>query len=73
MKARQYREMSTDELGNTLEELQRHLFDLRAQAATEKLENCRSAGNVRRDIARLKTIMHERQFVAGSESEQVAS
>jgi len=48
MKARQYREMSTDELENTLEELQRRLFDLRAQAATEKLENCRSEASLSR-------------------------
>jgi large subunit ribosomal protein L29 len=60
MKAQQYREMSQDELGITLQELQRHLFDLRSQAVTEKLENSKAISNVKRDIARVKTIMRQR-------------
>ena len=59
MKAQHYREMSKDELENTLEELERHLFDVRSQAVTEKLENSKAVINVRRDIARIKTIMRE--------------
>ena len=59
MKAQQYREMSKDELEGRLEELERHLFDLRSQAVTEKLENSKSIINVKRDIARVKTIMRE--------------
>lgn len=59
MKAQQYREMSPDELSDKLDELQRHLFDLRSQAVTEKLENSKALINVRRDIARIKTIMRE--------------
>jgi large subunit ribosomal protein L29 len=60
MKARQYREMSPDELEGRLEELEKHLFDLRSQAVTEKLENSRAIINTRRDIARVKTVMRER-------------
>jgi large subunit ribosomal protein L29 len=59
MKPRHYREMSADELEDKLEELERHLFDLRSQAVTEKLENSKAVINVRRDIARIKTIMRE--------------
>jgi large subunit ribosomal protein L29 len=59
MKAEHYREMSPDERAVKLDELQRHLFDLRAQAVTEKLENSKAVINVRRDIARIKTIMRE--------------
>ncbi len=59
MKAQHYREMSQDELEGKLEELERHLFDLRSQAVTEKLENSKAVINVRRDIARIKTIMRE--------------
>jgi large subunit ribosomal protein L29 len=51
--------MSLDELASKLEELERHLFDLRSQAVTEKLENSRAVTNARRDIARLKTIMRQ--------------
>jgi len=61
MKAQQYREMSQDELGDKLDEMQKHLFDLRSQAVTEKLENSKALINVRRDIARIKTIMHEKR------------
>jgi large subunit ribosomal protein L29 len=61
MKAQHYREMSQDELDNKLEELERHLFDLRSQAVTEKLENSKAVTNVKRDIARIKTIMREKR------------
>jgi large subunit ribosomal protein L29 len=66
MKVEHYREMNPDELVSKLEELQRHLFDLRAQAVTEKLENSRALTNVRRDIARVKTVMRERKLAAGT-------
>jgi len=59
MKAQHYREMSPDELESKLEELQKHLFDLHSQAVTEKLENSKAVTNVKRDIARIKTIMCE--------------
>ena len=49
--------MSPDELEGKLEEMERHLFDLRSQAVTEKLENSKAVINVRRDIARIKTII----------------
>ncbi|MCP4257910.1 MAG: 50S ribosomal protein L29 [Planctomycetes bacterium] len=61
MKAQHYREMSHDELDNKLEEFERHLFDLRSQAVTEKLENSKAVINVKRDIARIKTIMREKR------------
>jgi large subunit ribosomal protein L29 len=60
MKAKDYREMGMDELGDRLKELQRNLFDLQAQAVTEKLENSKAIRNIRRDIARIKTIIHEK-------------
>lgn len=59
MKAQHYREMSADERAGKLDELQRQLFDLRSQAVTETLENSKAVGNVKRDIARLKTIIRE--------------
>lgn len=59
MKAQHYREMSLEELQGKLAEVERHLFDLRSQAVTEKLENSKAVTNVRRDIARIKTIMRQ--------------
>ncbi len=61
MKAQHYREMSQDELTIKLEEFERHLFDLRSQAVTEKLENSKAVINVKRDIARIKTILREKR------------
>jgi len=62
MKAQNYREMSPDELEGKLEEAERHLFDLRSQAVTEKLENSRAVTNIKRDIARIKTIMRQNKL-----------
>lgn len=52
--------MKTDELHAELERLRRHLFDLRAQAVTEKLEDPTQLGKTRKDIARLLTVLNER-------------
>ncbi len=60
MKAKQVREMTDDELQSSLTDLEKHLFELRSQAVTEKLENSKAIINVRRDIARIRTVMHER-------------
>ncbi|MGD0573436.1 MAG: 50S ribosomal protein L29 [Sedimentisphaerales bacterium] len=64
MKAQVYREMSTDELESKIQELQRHVFDLRSQATTEKLQDCRAAINARREVARIKTVLRQRQIEA---------
>lgn len=59
MKAQNYREMSQDEQQVKLDELSRKMFDMRSQAVTEKLENSKAIINIRRDIARIKTVMNE--------------
>jgi large subunit ribosomal protein L29 len=60
VKAKQVREMTDDELQSSLADLEKRLFDLRSQAVTEKLENSKAIINVRRDIARIRTVLHER-------------
>ncbi len=60
MKIEAMRAMKVDELHAELERLRRHLFDLRAQAVTEKLENPMQLGQTKRDIARLLTVLRER-------------
>jgi len=62
MKAAEIREMRDDELRDKLDDMQKQLFALRGQAVTEKLENSHGIRNVRRDIARIKTIMREKQL-----------
>ncbi len=60
VKAKQVREMTDDELQSSLADMEKHLFELRSQAVTEKLENSKAIINVRRDIARIRTVMRER-------------
>ena len=60
VKAKQLREMTQDELQGSLADLEKRLFDLRSQAVTEKLENSKGIINVRRDIARIRTVLRER-------------
>ncbi len=60
MKIVEIREMKTAELHAELDRLRRHGFDLRAQAVTEKLENPHQVTGVKRDIARILTVMRER-------------
>ncbi len=67
MKALEIREMRDQELGDKLEELQKQLFELRSQAVTENLANSRAIMNVKRDIARVKTIIREKELVGQSE------
>ena len=62
MKARDYRQMSHDELEEGLDELKKRLFGLRTQAVTEKLENAKAVGNTKRDIARIKTVLREKNL-----------
>ncbi len=59
MKAQQYREMSIDELGIKLEELEKHLFDLSSQSVTEKIEDSKAMRNTKREIARIKTVIRQ--------------
>jgi large subunit ribosomal protein L29 len=60
MKIDAVRAMKIDEMHSELERLRRHLFDLRAQAVTEKLEDSTQLTKTKRDIARLLTVLHER-------------
>ncbi len=60
MKISAVRETKTEELQSELDRLRRHLFDLRSQAVTEKLENPHNLTHTKRDIARVMTVMRER-------------
>jgi large subunit ribosomal protein L29 len=60
MKIREIRELKTEELHGELDRLRRHLFDLRAQAVTEKLEDPAQLTKTKRDIARIFTVLKQR-------------
>jgi large subunit ribosomal protein L29 len=59
MKAKELRELSPAELDRKLTDLKKDLFNLRMQHATNQLENPIRIADVRRDIARVKTILRE--------------
>ena len=64
MKAQELREMGAEELAEKLTELHQELFNLRFQKATGQLTDASRMRQVRRDIARTKTIMHEAESKA---------
>ena len=61
MKIGELRQLSDEELQSELERLRRHLFDLRAQAVTEKLEDPSMLTKARKDIARILTTRRQRR------------
>jgi large subunit ribosomal protein L29 len=67
MQAEELRSKSTDELNEELVALRREQFNLRMQQATGELANNSQHRRVRRDIARVKTILNELQRAAGKE------
>jgi large subunit ribosomal protein L29 len=60
--AEDLRVLSDDELAKQVEEAHRELFNLRFRLATKQLANHREVRSVRKRIARLKTIMREREL-----------
>ena len=64
MKATEIRKMSAEELTSKLGDLKKDLFQLRLQHATNQLENPVKIAEVKRDIARVKTVIRELE-VAG--------
>jgi large subunit ribosomal protein L29 len=62
MKASELREMNMTELTQELQELKRELFKLRFQHATNQLDNPNKIKSVKRDIARVKTIIREMEL-----------
>ncbi len=64
MKASEIRKMSAGELSEKLVSLKKDLFFLRMQHATNQLDNPLKIAEVKRDIARVKTIIREQQNAA---------
>ena len=62
MKANEIRKMSAAELEGKLAELKKDLFMLRMQHATNQLDNPLKIQTVKKDIARVKTILREREL-----------
>ncbi|MCY2963288.1 MAG: 50S ribosomal protein L29 [Planctomycetota bacterium] len=61
-KAKELREMSVDQLEHSLREAQESWFKLRVQSTTEKLDVPSAVRKTRREIARIKTLLREREL-----------
>ena len=62
VKLNEYRGLSTEDLKKQLEESHQELFNLRFRLATKQLVNHREVRRVRRNIARLETIIKEKEL-----------
>ena len=62
MKASEVQKMSTSELESKLMELKKDLFQLRLQHATNQLDNPLRIAQVKRDIARVKTVIRQHEL-----------
>jgi large subunit ribosomal protein L29 len=67
MRPSEIRNLTQVELGRHLDESYQEMFNLRFQYATGQLKNTTRLGEVRREIARLRSIMRQRELVAAQE------
>ncbi|MFA7560697.1 MAG: 50S ribosomal protein L29 [Candidatus Izemoplasmatales bacterium] len=61
MYAKEIREMDTATILNEIDNLKKELFDLRFKQATGQLENTARVSNIKKTIARMKTVLSERE------------
>ena len=64
MKAKELHELTIEELNAKVKELSEELFNLRFRHAIGQLENPSSLKNCRKDIARVKTVLREKELAA---------
>ena len=69
LNAKELREKTVDQLREDLVNLKKESFNLRFQQATNALENTARMKDVRRDAARVKTILNEKAAAAASTAE----
>ncbi len=73
MTTKEIREKESTQLNHELVEKQRHLFDLRSQAVTEKLEDPSQLRKTKKDIARIKTVIRQRDLEQAKQQQQTAA
>ena len=64
MKTKEIRELTVEELNTKLKDLKEELFNLRFRHAIGQLENPASLNNCKKDIAKVKTILREKELAA---------
>ena len=73
MRASEFREMTSEDLQSRLQETRRELFNLRQQWFTGSLQDQNRLNAVRRDIARMLTIVREREIAGENDDKGVAA
>lgn len=68
--ATELRELNDTDLTTRLEETRQELFNLRFQLATNRLDNSARIGQVRKDIARISTLLREREIAAADATKE---
>ena len=63
----EYRKRDRSDLLSELEEKQREVFNIRFQQASEKATNAQLLSSLRREVARIKTVLRERELTSGEE------
>ena len=69
MKASELREMNDEQLGAELNQVRKDLFQLKFQAAVERIDAPSNLKRLRREVARIKTIQRQREIEAAAGSE----
>lgn len=73
MKPAEIRELDTEDLHGRIAELTEEIFNLRFQLATGQLDNHRRMRQVRREVARIRTILRERDFAFAARTAAASS
>ena len=68
-RSKEFRDLDANELETRLTEAKQELFNLRFQNVTGQLDNSSRIGQVRKDVARIETILREREIAAAEAQE----
>ena len=69
-KSQDLRDMTTDELETRLTEVKQELFNLRFQHVTGQLDNFARLGELRKDVARMHTVLRQHEIAAAEAAEE---
>ena len=72
-RAKEFRDMDASELETRLTEAKQELFNLRFQLVTGQLDNSARVGQLRKDVARMNTILREQEIAAAEAADDAAT
>ena len=70
MKIQEWRSKEDKELRYDLQSMKKELFDVRFQSASENVSNSSRIGEIKKDVARILTILNERKLAAAAEAKK---